>query len=147
MIIEQIKEIISNTIQIKNNENYSCIIGKNPSTTARSPRLWNAAFKKHSIKIKMFALDIEQKNVSKVFNLLRSDKNFIGGSVTVPYKETIFKLLKNNLTKETKKIGAVNSLFRDYNSNLIGTNTDGEASLKSFTKKFGYSRNKFDVSM
>ena len=57
MIIEKIKEIISNTIQIKNNEYYSCIIGKNPSTTARSPKLWNAAFKKHSIKIKMFAIN------------------------------------------------------------------------------------------
>ena len=95
MIIEQIKEIISNNLPIKNNEYYSCIIGKNPSTTARSPKLWNAAFKKHSIQIKMFALDIKQKNVSKVFNLLRSDKNFIGGSVTIPYKETIFITVPN----------------------------------------------------
>ena len=33
-------------------------------------------------------------------------------------------------------------MFRDKNGKLIGTNTDGEAALKSFENKFGIVKNK-----
>ena len=70
------------------------------------------------------------------------DKNFTGGCVTIPHKETVFKWLKRRVTSTSKKIGAVNCLFRDKNGKLKGTNTDGEAALKSFKNKFGNIKNK-----
>ena len=40
------------------------------------------------------------------------------------------------MTAEVSKIGTVNCLFR-RGSELIGTNTDGEAALQSFHEAFG----------
>ena len=62
--------------------------------------------------------------------------------MTIPHKEAVFKWLKGRLTYSSKKIGAVNCLFRDKNGTLKGTNTDGEAALESFKKKFGNIKNK-----
>ena len=69
------------------------------------------------------------------------DKNFLGGAVTMPYKETLAKLLGKNLSKEAKKIMAVNCIFRKK-KNLFGVNTDGEASIKVFLSKFKSQKNK-----
>ena len=84
----------------------------------------------------MYPLDVNSNNVIKLVNFLNKNKNFLGGSITIPFKEKIFKILKKNSTKEAKKISAVNCLFRDKKGLLKVTNTDGEASLTSFKKKF-----------
>jgi len=121
---------------------YSAIIGINPSKGARSPILWNKAFKYFGYKIKMRAIDVEKEDLEKVFINLKNDINFIGGAVTNPYKEVIAKLLDGNLTKEAKKIGAINCLYRNEKNELFGTNTDGEAALKSYISEFGQIDNK-----
>jgi shikimate dehydrogenase len=121
---------------------YTSIIGFSPSKGARSPKLWNYAFKKYRIKNEMVPFDVKNNNLSKLLNFLELDQNYIGGCVTVPYKEKVFRWLGKNITKTSKKIGAVNCLFRGKNGKLIGTNTDGEAALKSFENKFGKVKNK-----
>ena len=140
--MKTLKKIITNkNIKIKYKK-YSSIIGLSPSKGARSPKLWNLAFKKYGIKNEMLPFDVKKDNLFKLLNFLNKDRNFIGGCVTVPYKEKVFKWLGNNITKTSKKIGAVNCLFRDKKGRLIGTNTDGEAALKSFENKFGRVNNK-----
>jgi shikimate dehydrogenase len=113
------------------------IIGENPSKGARSPLLWNMAFSNYGLEYRMNSLDIplNQKlnsTIIKIFN----DPFFIGGAVTAPYKEKVAKILKNNLTTEAKRIGAVNCLFRK-NNEIYGTNTDGEALLESIKLNYG----------
>ena len=49
----------------------------------------------------MIPIDIPQKNFKKKFNSLKKDKNFLGGAVTVPYKEACFKLLKTIKDKDS----------------------------------------------
>ena len=123
-------------------KNYTAIIGLNPSKGARSPALWNAAFKGYKIKNQMIPLDVNSKKLFKLLTALEKDPNFIGGCVTIPHKERVFKWLKRRLTNSSRKIGAVNCIFRDKSGNLQGTNTDGEAALESFKKKFGKVNNK-----
>ena len=135
--MEKIRKFISNKNISSSYKNYCAIIGGAPSKGARSPKLWNKAFKKYKIKNNMIALDVNKKNLPKLLKALDKDKNFIGGCITVPHKEKVSSWLKNRLTRTSKKIGAVNCLFRDKKGNLMGTNTDGEAALKSFKKTFG----------
>lgn len=113
------------------------IIGENPSKGARSPLLWNRAFNNYGLDYRMDTLDIPlDHNFNSVIIKIFNDPFFIGGAVTNPYKEKIIKILKNNLTPEAKKIGAVNCLFRK-NNEIYGTNTDGEALLESIKLNFG----------
>jgi shikimate dehydrogenase len=135
--MKKLNTLISNKNLIIKTKKYTSIIGLFPSKGARSPKLWNRAFKKYGIKNEMVPFDVKIKNLPRLMKYLNKDQNFIGGCVTVPYKERIFKLLKNNITKTSKKIGAVNCLFRNKRGQLFGTNTDGEAALKSFENKFG----------
>ena len=135
-------KFINNKINIQRLEKFAVIIGENPSKTARSPLLWNAAFRANKLNYSMVPLDVSKKNLVNVLNALKKNKDFIGGSVTVPYKIDIAKWLKDNLTIEAKNIGAVNCLYKNKDEVLKGTNTDGEASLISFKKKFGEINNK-----
>ena len=142
MINKDLQKFAINKIKLTK-KNYVVIIGGNPSKTARSPKLWNYYFKKTKQNKEMIAIDTKKENVKKILNYLAKDKNFLGGCVTVPLKEVVFSelLKKNLLDKITKKIGAVNCLYR-RNSKIIGTNTDGEAALAVFRKKFGNIYNK-----
>jgi len=142
IIMQKIKKFISNKKVSSPFKKYTVIIGGSPSKGARSPKLWNAAFKLYKIKNSMLPLDVTSKNLTNLLKALERDKNFIGGCVTIPHKESVSKWLKKRLTLTSKKIGAVNCLFRDKNGRLVGTNTDGEASIKSFKKKFGSVKNK-----
>lgn len=132
--------IKNKNLKLSINEKFVAIIGANPSKNARSPKLWNKAYKKFKMKIAMYPLDVEKKNIFKLIKILNKNKNFQGGSITIPFKEKIFKILKNNATREAKKIAAVNCMYRDKRGLLRITNTDGEASLTSFKKKFKNNR-------
>jgi shikimate dehydrogenase len=135
-----LSNFISNKILINPKKKYSAIIGINPSQGARSPKLWNRAYKKMNSETKMICLDVKKKNYLKLMNYLEKDKNFIGGAITNPYKEITYKYLKLNIDKTSLKIGSINCIYRK-NGQLFGTNTDGEGAIHSL-KKLGSIRNK-----
>lgn len=110
---------------------FYAIIGMNPSKGARSPLLWNKYLKQQKKKIKMIPLDVEIKGCKDSIKEILNNKNFYGGAVAVPYKETIAKLLnKKNLSSSAREIGAVNCIFRKKGK-LYGENTDGLAFLET----------------
>jgi shikimate dehydrogenase len=125
---------IENKFQLDSKE-YALIIGSNPSDGARSPKLWNKVYKKKKIKRKMYPADVKLKNLKNIIKYLKKDKKFIGGSVTVPYKEKIIKYL-DVVDTTSKKINSVNTILKKKNK-LIGLNTDYWG--------FGKSINKFNI--
>jgi shikimate dehydrogenase len=131
-----ISDLIENKIDTEKLGLYAAIIGESPSKGARSPLLWNAAFKAHDLDQNMIPLDVDQKNIIQLLDELNDDKKFIGGAVTVPYKETIAQWLGEKITPEAKNIGAVNCMFHGDDGQLMGTNTDGEAARITFEDKF-----------
>ena len=127
-------KIINNNVNLNNLDKFAAIIGSQPSKGARSPILWNSAFKAHGLNYLMLSLDVEKDNLFKLLESLNSDIDFIGGAITTPHKISVAKWLGNKITKEAAKIGAVNCLFRNEKGELLGTNTDGEAAVLSFEK-------------
>ena len=132
-----ISDLIENKIDSEKLGLYAAIIGETPSKGARSPLLWNAAFKAHGLDQNMVPLDVSQKNILQLLDELNDDKKFIGGAVAVPYKETVAQWLGDKITIEAKKIGAVNCMFRRDDGKLMGTNTDGEAARITYEDRFG----------
>ena len=141
--MKKINELITNEILI-NEKFFTSIIGFNPSKGARSPLLWNAAFKEFDFSAKMYPLDVEKENLENLIQTLQETESYKGGAVAAPYKIIIADILKNNLTPEAKAIGAINCIFRDRNGFLKGTNTDGEAALKCILKNINAFKN-YDV--
>lgn len=116
---------------------YSAILGLMPSKGARSPKLWNKVYRKLSLDHRMIAIDIKKKEFKNKINSLIKDKNFLGGAVTIPYKEKVLKSLEKSFDKRVRQIGAINCLYRSKKGKLFGANTDGEASLKVFISTVG----------
>ena len=139
--MQELFNLVENKIPKFENQ-YVTIIGLNPSKGARSPVLWNAAFKQFGIAMKMFPLDVERENVENLIYYLENDNLFRGSAVAAPYKVVAADVLKDNLTPQAKSIGAINCIFRDEKGKLRGTNTDGEAALKCIINKVGPIDNK-----
>ena len=93
---------IDNKILLKRNEKFALIIGSQPSKGARSPSLWNRAYKKLGKKSKMYPANIKRKKFAKFIYSLKKNKNFLGCSVTIPHKEKIITYL-DSLDKNAKK--------------------------------------------
>jgi shikimate dehydrogenase len=137
-----VNKFINNVILPNDKNSYAVIIGKTPSKGARSPLLWNAAFAKYKIDAEMVPMDVDESNLSSLLRYLESDKDCIGGAIAMPYKESAMDWLNGRTTKEAKKIGAINCLYRNINGEFFGTNTDGEASLLGLLEEEPLIKNK-----
>jgi len=120
--MNNLKNLINNKIIKSDKLSYALIIGLNPSQGAKSPKLWNKFYIKKKIKCKMYPADVSAKNLKNLMNKLRSDKYFIGGSVTTPYKIEIMKYL-DTIDDNAKKIGSINTIVK-IGKRLKGYNTD-----------------------
>ena len=138
---KDIINLIENKINIPEEKFFCSIIGSNPSKGARSPLLWNTTFEKMDIDIKMIPFDCTENHIKKLLQVLEKNDFYIGGAIAAPFKEHVFNWLGENITEKSRKIGAVNCIFKE-NNKLIGTNTDGEAAVISIKKSFGQLNNK-----
>ena len=138
-MFEALNNLIENEVRELKLDFYSVIIGRTTSKGARSPKLWNKVYEREKKRIRMIPLDVKDENFEIVFKYLKEDKHCLGGAVAVPYKEKLCSLIKDNLQKEIKNIGAVNCFYRPTSDHLMkkrftGTNTDGEAALEPITE-------------
>ena len=99
----ELNSYLTNNISIKE-KNFALILGENPSQGARSPKLWNKVYRKLKKNIRMYPADINKKKLPQLIKYLKKNNNFLGGSVTMPYKEEIIRYL-DNIDKDSKKIG------------------------------------------
>ena len=124
-----LKAIENRNLDLEKTEFYAAIIGESPSKGAKSPSLWNEAFKGFNLSGFMHPMDVNSDKLPKVVQCLRKDQRFIGGAVTMPYKISIVPYL-DSLEPEAEMIGAVNCIYRN-GEELIGSNTDGAGALWS----------------
>lgn len=114
---------------------YAAILGASPSKGARSPLLWNAAFKAAGIDAVMHPMDVTAEDLPALVALLKADPRFVGGAVAVPHKQALVGLL-DKVEPEAERIGAVNAIYRDGDA-LVGANTDGAGALSQIEELVG----------
>ena len=120
------------SLDLDSTHHYAAILGAAPSKGARSPSLWNKAFKALNISAVMHPMDVAPAELADIVEDLRGDPRFLGGAVAVPYKQEILRSL-DELEDEAQAIGAVNCLYR-REGRLVGANTDGAAALMSIRR-------------
>ncbi len=116
-------------------ERYAAILGASPSKGARSPVLWNAAFKAAGIDAVMHPMDVTAEDLPALVAVLKADPRFVGGAVAVPHKQALVPLL-DRVEPEAARIGAVNAIYRD-GGELVGANTDGAGALSQIEELVG----------
>jgi shikimate dehydrogenase len=99
-----------------------------PIAHSLSPVIHNHLYRSLGLDMVYHAFDVRPNQVEEAVKGFKA-LGFLGFNVTVPYKETIFKLLEH-IDNEAKIIGAVNTIKID-NGKLIGYNTDGQGFLQS----------------
>lgn len=114
---------------------YAAILGASPSKGARSPVLWNAAFRAAGIDAVMHPMDVTAADLPAVVAALKADPRFVGGAVAVPHKQALVALL-DRVEPEAARIGAVNAIYRD-GAALVGANTDGAGALSQIEELVG----------
>jgi shikimate dehydrogenase len=63
------------------------------------------------------------KNIKEITEIINKTKGLVGLNVTIPYKESILPFL-DKISKNAKKIGAVNCISISKNKKIKGYNTD-----------------------
>lgn len=130
-----VSHIENQNINLSQTKAFAAIIGESPSKGAKSPILWNAAFKDLGINAVMHPFDVTREKLPGLVQSLRNDKTYIGGAVTMPYKVDLVSLL-DAVEPEAENIGAINCIYRQ-NDKLVGANTDGAGALWSLEQSYG----------
>lgn len=134
--LDELQALVTNRLDLAalGARRMAAILGDVPSTYAKSPRLWNAAFAAMELPATYVPLDIPPGRLPTVVQVLREHDAFVGGSVTVPYKAQIMPLL-DEVDPMAARIGAVNVIVRTTEGRLIGHNTDGLAGVRALTEE------------
>ena len=61
-----LNKFLNNKINLKNKTNFALIIGLTPSKGARSPTLWNNAYRSFGKKTRMYPADMSEKKLEKL---------------------------------------------------------------------------------
>jgi len=96
-----------------------------PIKHSRSPLIHRHWLSVYGIKGHYDPLGVPPGDVDAFFSALagkKEDSTYVGGNVTLPYKETAFRAC-DTVTKQATRLGAVNTLWVE-NGRLHGDNTD-----------------------
>ena len=149
-LLSDLRKVVTNELPARLPSVVAFIVGANPSKGARSPKLWNAAFKSLGINGEMFPLDVTQQNLAALLQILEGDSRVVGAAVAAPYKADLAQLLGDRLTPAAKHCGSINLLSRNGGDGaggmpasasgsavpasaalFFGSNTDGIAAVES----------------
>lgn len=118
------------------------IFGDQPSKSAKSPVLWNAAFTGLELDASFVPFDVTDADLPGLVDELRGIPNYLGGSVTMPYKSRIMELL-DEVDPTAQKIGAINTIARNKDGGLIGYNTDAQGAVDALLKPMPWQEQAF----
>lgn len=133
-LLDQLQHYVSNGLPTQLPKFVAFIVGTNPSSGARSPKLWNAAFAACGIDGVMYPLDVDSANVPTVLQLLEQDSRVIAVAVAAPHKSLIAKAYVGYLSPISEVSESVNLLYRAKDMKFSGENTDGLAALLSLSQ-------------
>ncbi len=107
-----------------------CAVIGNPVRHSLSPLIHNTAFRVLGLNYVYLAFEVE--DLEGCLRGMRALGGFRGLSVTIPHKENIIKFL-DEVDIVAERIKSVNTVTND-NGKLVGTNTDGEGTIRAFER-------------
>ena len=109
-----------------NTKIFGCIA--DPINHVKAPTLFTKMFQEQKINAIMIPMNVSKDDVEYFFSGIRSIKNFVGMTVTIPHKTNVLKYC-DYLEKEAIDTQSVNWI-KVENKKLIGTNFDGLGFVK-----------------
>lgn len=106
-----------------------------PIEHTKSPLMHNKGYVEQGINFVYIPIPVKNDRLMDAIKGVRA-MQFAGVNVTVPYKERVIPML-NDLSKEAKIIGAVNTI-KVENDKLVGYNTDGPGFVKDASDKLDF---------
>lgn len=100
----------------------AAVIG-HPIKHSKSPLIHSYWMKQHNIDANYTAIDIAPEDFSQNVLALIARSDISGFNVTLPHKESVISIC-NNLEENARKIGAVNTVYKDEGDAICGANTD-----------------------
>lgn len=124
---------ITNTLPPVTNALVTGIIGDQPSRYAKTPILWNAAYRELGWDAISLPWDVPPDRLTGFLTAVRTIPAIAGFSVTNPHKIAVVPLL-DDLDPLARQIGAVNTVARTDAGKLVGYNTDGQGAIDALTR-------------
>jgi len=107
-----------------------------------SPDFQQAALDYYNLDVRYQAWEVKIEDFPSVINRLRQPQN-LGANVTVPYKETVMRLL-DEIDDFARLVGAVNTVV-NKDGRLKGFNTDSSGFLRALREDAGFEPSKKKV--
>jgi shikimate dehydrogenase len=99
-----------------------CFIIGHPVAHSRSPLIHGHWLAEHGLAGSYERVNVPPSGLAAFVARIRAGE-FAGGNVTVPHKEAVLPLL-DEVSETARRMGAVNTIWRDEGSRLHGDNTD-----------------------
>jgi shikimate dehydrogenase len=101
---------------------HAFVIGQ-PIAHSRSPLIHRHWLAEYGLSGRYDPIEVAPEDLGAFLDALRGSA-FVGGNVTVPHKEAVFRLMAGRTDAVTAVVAAVNTLYFAEDGALAGTNTD-----------------------
>jgi shikimate dehydrogenase len=105
-----------------------------PTTTFKSPMIYNPWFAKHGINAAVVPLGVRAENFGDAFPEICRFTNFHGALITMPHKVSVIALL-DNVSTAVKIAGSCNAVRRNDDGRLVGDMFDGEGFVRGVARR------------
>jgi len=104
-----------------------------PTTTFKSPMIYNPWFEKCGINAAVVPLGVRSEDFARAFPEICRFANFHGALITMPHKIAVIGLI-DNVSTAVKVAGSCNAVRRDKDGRLVGDMFDGEGFVRGMAR-------------
>jgi shikimate dehydrogenase len=104
-----------------------------PTTTFKSPMIYNPWFEKHEVNAAVVPLGVRAENFSAAFPEICGFTNFHGALITMPHKVSVIAFL-DEVSTAVKVAGSCNAVRRTGDGGLFGDMFDGEGFVRGVAR-------------
>ena len=105
-----------------------------PTTTFRSPTIYNPWFERHGINAAVVPLGVTAENFPRAFPEICRLSNFHGALITMPHKASVIALL-DDVSTAVRIAGSCNAVRRSDDGRLAGDTFDGEGFVRAAARR------------
>ena len=104
-----------------------------PTTTFKSPMIYNPWFEKRGINAAVVPLGVRSEDFARAFPEICRFTNFHGALITMPHKIAVIGLI-DEVSTAVKVAGSCNAVRRNAEGRLVGDMFDGEGFVRGMAR-------------